>query len=34
MSFGSGLKKAFADGDIDKNEMIEKLKAMGISVEE
>lgn len=34
MSFGSGLKKAFADGNIDKNELIEKLKAMGISVEE
>ena len=34
MSFGPGLQKAFADGDIDKNELIEKLKAMGISVEE
>ncbi|MCD7812199.1 MAG: hypothetical protein LUG91_10240 [Ruminococcus sp.] len=31
--FGSGLQQAFANGDIDKNEMIEKLKAMGISVE-
>lgn len=34
MSFGPGLQKAFADGDIDKKELIEKLKAMGISVEE
>ncbi len=34
MSFGSGLQQAFANGDIDKNELIEKLKAMGISVEE
>lgn len=34
MSFGPGLQQAFAKGDIDKNELIEKLKSMGISVEE
>ncbi len=34
VSFGSGLKKAFKNGDIDKKELIEKLKSMGISVEE
>lgn len=34
MSFGPGLQKAFANGDIDKNEIIEKLRSMGISVEE
>lgn len=34
ISFGPGLQKAFENGDIDKNEIIEKLKSMGISVEE
>ncbi len=34
MSFGPGLQQAFAKGDIDKNELIEQLKFMGISVEE
>lgn len=34
MSFGPGLQQAFAKGDIDKNELIEKLKSMEISVEE
>lgn len=34
MSFGLGLQQAFAKGDIDKNELIEKFKSMGISMEE
>lgn len=34
ISFGPGLQNAFATGDIDKNELVEKLKSMGITVEE
>lgn len=32
VSFGSGIQQAFADGTIDKDEVIKKLKEMGIEV--
>lgn len=32
ISFGPGIKKAFEDGDIDRDELIEKIKEMGIDV--
>lgn len=34
MTFGKGLQQAFANGDIDKNELIEKLIEMGFNLEE
>ncbi len=34
LSFGPRLQQAFANGDIDKRELIEQLKSMGITVEE
>lgn len=32
INFGPGMQKAFANGDLDKNEIIEKLTSMGIKV--
>ena len=34
ISFGPSMQKAFADGNMDKNEVVEKMKAMGIEVVE
>ena len=34
ISFGPGMQKAFASGDLDREEMVRQLRAMGMNVEE
>lgn len=34
ISFGPGMQKAFASGDLDQEEMIRQLRAMGLTMEE
>ena len=34
ISFGPGMQKAFANGDMDREEMVRQLRAMGLTVEE
>lgn len=34
ITFGPGVQKAFASGDMDREEMVQQLRAMGLNVED